>query len=232
MLSVAEVCELQPGDEQNATWINPGFTGVVRTITKRAKKAGGFFWPCVIADTTGSATVEVSFFLVPKFSEGDLIEISGQGLRRTEYNGKAQAAIGKATEVHVLGKSVHHEEQVQRQETLQPALDGTKQHVNGQTVGMGIKEGLALVKFYNPELKPDMAEFWAKVHKYASGAVRLGNAMEHGNLTPALSAPVAEAEPQGGREDPPKPKVKPPAGANGEAFPRSTKKTDDEDVPF
>lgn len=200
MLSVAEVCELQPGDDQNATWINPGFTGVVRTITKKTKKAGGFFWPCVIADTTGSATIEVSFFQAPKFSEGDVIELSGSGLRRTEYNGKAQAAIGKQTEIHVVGASVHHAEQVERQEMLQPALNGTKQHIQGQTVGMAMKEAIALTAAAdaNPD-KVDSPEFWKRVHKTASAIIRLSNALEHGNLTPALTGPSAS-----GRADPPK----------------------------
>ncbi len=216
MLSVAEVCELQPGDEQNATWINPGFTGVVRKITTRKAKSGKDFFPCTIGDTTGSAAVEVSFFTRPNFQEGDQIELSGSGLRRTEYNGKPQAAIGKSTAVHVIGKSVHAAEQAERAEKMEPAINGAKQPVHGQTVGMAMKEALILVRASHPERVADVdnPDFWKSVHKTASTIIRMSNALEHGNLTPALGAAPA----------------KPAAPANGQAFP--TDGPADDSIPF
>lgn len=234
-ISVAEVLEIVPSED---SWVNDGFKAVVRSITAPPANAQKKYWRCVLADAVGSATIKMTVYAYPKFAEGDLIEVVGSGIKRKEYNGSAEVGIGKTTEIHVLGRSAHHEEQKERAENLQPAVDGSKQHIHGQTVGMGIKEGLALVKHYNPELKPDTSAFWAKVHQYASSAVRLGNAIEHGNLTPPLSTPKAaaapaEEAPQGGRADPPKgTNRKPPAGENGEAFPRTGVKNDDEDVPF
>lgn len=208
MLSVAEVCELQAGDADNATWINPGFQGVVRKIDQRNTKAGKKMWPCVIADTTGSATLEVTFFTAPKFGEGDLLEFSGQGLRRTEYNGKPQAAIGQKTEVHVLGKSVHHEEQVERAATGQPAINGTAQPVIGPTVGMAINNAMETLRHtYGVEFKAALKTpaFWAEVHELSSDIIRVSRLLEHGKLAepirervqgktePAAKAPAAKA---------------------------------------
>jgi hypothetical protein len=102
MLSVGQVIDLPPGDDQNASWISPGFVGVVRRISERSSKNGRKFWPCIIADETGNGTIEVSVFAVPSFREGDTLEFSGKGLRRTEYQGKAQATIGRETAVRVV----------------------------------------------------------------------------------------------------------------------------------
>lgn len=186
MLSVAEAVELQPGDAQNATWINPGMQGVVRKIERKMTKAGKPFFPCVIADTTGSATIEVSFFTAPKFGEGDLIELSGQGLRRTEYNGKPQAAIGQKTEVHVIGKHVHAEEQTQRAAAGAPAIDGTLQPVQGQTVGMAMKEALAIVVFERTGGERGSPIFWEDVYTVASDIIRVSRLLESGKLAPSV----------------------------------------------
>lgn len=183
MLSVAEVCEMQAGDKENTVWINPGFVGVVRSINPRvgAKKT----WPCMIADTVGSSTIEICLFQAPKFNEGDLIEISGKGLRRTEYNGKPQAAIGKDTEIHVLGRSVHHEEQKERAATSQPSVNGQLQPVPGQSVGMAIKEALTALVPGN-QARLNSTSFWFEVHQFASDVIRISRQLEAGKLAPSV----------------------------------------------
>lgn len=223
MLSVAEVCELPPGDKENAVWINPGFQGVVRTITLRQGQKKS--WPCIIADTIGSATLEVCFFQAPKFEEGDLVEFSGKGLRRTEYNGKAQAAIGKDTNVHVLGKSVHHEEQKERVATSQPALNGQSQPVPGQTVGMAMKEALtALVPGNGARI--NTSAFWFEVHQFASDVIRVSRKLEAGKLAPSVKErAAAKPNPQAGVSQPPTPPIPPPP-------PKPSQQELDEDVPF
>lgn len=109
MLSVAEVCEMQPGDDQNATWINPGFIAVVAKINHTtAKKTGKPMHICTLQDTTGNATISMTVFRPTiGFDEGDTIEVSGQGLRLTEYNGLLQATLGLKSEVHTLTAAAH-----------------------------------------------------------------------------------------------------------------------------
>jgi hypothetical protein len=109
MLSVAQVLEMVPGDEQNATWINPGFRAVVADIKSTESRNGKPMHICTLRDTTGSAEISLTVWQ-PRvgFDKGDTIEVEGQGLRRTQYNGMAQATMGKATKIHVIGRAVTH----------------------------------------------------------------------------------------------------------------------------
>lgn len=225
MLSIAQVCQLDPGTKDDATWINPGLTGVVRSIATKNSKTGKKFYPCVIADVTGPETIEISFFdRLPQFKEGDLIDVFGKGLRRTEFNGKAQATIGKDTQVAVIGRSAHEPEQRQAAETGAPAVNGKPQHVNGQTVGMAVKEAIGIVSDGLRDSKQSMdltsPEFWKLVKQIASNIIRISQSLEIGHLSPpswptgagsAAPGPARQESPpppppQSGRSDPPKPR--------------------------
>lgn len=230
-LSVAEVFELQPGDDDNPTWINPGMIAVVQSVERKMGKNGKPRWPVVFADQTGSATVESAFFSAPKFSEGDVVQLEG-GLRRTEYNGKAQVSIGKNATINVVGKSAHHAEQKERAASGAPAVNGQPQMVLGQTVGMALKESLALVVMAHggiqdgKPLKDPL--FWHDVKQCASNIIRLSRSLEKGHLSPAPWPTAAKPE-SSGRVDPPKPAAKPQPGPEGSAFPDQV---DPEDIPF
>ena len=104
MLSVAEVCEMQPGDEHNATWINPGFIARVGEIqSTNVKKTGKPMHICTLHDTVGSASISMTVFTnKPGFDTGDTIEVSGKGLRRSEFRGLDQVSVGRETEIHVV----------------------------------------------------------------------------------------------------------------------------------
>jgi hypothetical protein len=109
MLTVSEVLELVPGDDQNATWINPGFIGYVKNVTiTNAKKSGKPMHICTLCDPDGSYVLGMTVFTptIP-FAEGDTIEVSGKGLRRTEFNGNAQATPGRETEIRVVQAPNH-----------------------------------------------------------------------------------------------------------------------------
>lgn len=256
MLSVAEVCELPPGDEQNATWINPGFEGVVLNIAQKQTKAGGNFWPCQIGDTTGSARLEMSLFTSPKFKVGDTIEVSGRGLRRTEYNGNPQAAVGKDTEIHVVargtgggqppagGNSIPQHSQAAKQDA---ALNGSVAIVNGQSVGCALNNAWEAMRHCYPgtELLKQLPtpEFWAALKQIASDHLRIAAALEHGKVSPAtwkLAAQQREEDEQQKQEREPEP---PPRQQQQRAPARRTSPQDereaanlsntpDEDVPF
>jgi hypothetical protein len=233
MLSVEEVLELVPGDEQNATWVNPGFVAVVRNIKATKTKKGGTMNICTLGSQTGSAEISMTVFSAVKFKEGDLIEISGQGLRRTEYNQLQQVSLGKATEIHVLGASAHHQEQQERRAHSEPAINGERQRIEGQTVGMAMKEALLIVGRGDcGAFKPTEAAFWQHVHTQASQIIRLSKYIEAGNLAPKVGAPAtsAPADRSPARSEPAKATSKPTPGPDGSAFPKNT--GDDEDVPF
>lgn len=102
MLSVAQVLALAPGDDKNASWINPGFTAFVSRLEEKTSQKGKKYYPCTLRAVNGEQTIEASFFAAPAFKEGDVVEFSGKGLRRTEYNGNAQVSTGKETAIRVL----------------------------------------------------------------------------------------------------------------------------------
>lgn len=186
-LSVAEVCELVPGGENNPCWINGGFTGVVKEIKRTTvKKTGRPMNICTIGDTTGSAVISMTVFNAVPFNEGDVIEVSGQGLRRTEYNGLAQVSLSQKSEIHLLGKSVHHPEQVERKANSEPAIDGTLHPVPGQSVGMALNNALTLLSTgaTPTEIERDvnLPEFWEKVYTVASDIIRVSRLLESGKL--------------------------------------------------
>ncbi len=213
MLSIAEVVEIPAGDEENASWINPGFTGIVAELKSTKTKAGKPMWNCVIRDTTGSATIDMTIFESPRFKQGDQINVHGKGLRRTEYKGKAQAAMGRNTMIQVVMSSVHHEEQTARAQNHAPALDGSPQPINGMTVGMAMKEALALCA---PGNQPKWCTpgFWQEVHQMASDIIRTSLLLEKGKLAPAVRDRVKTQ-----KEAPAEP-------------PKATNEIDPEDVPF
>ncbi len=88
-----------------------------------------------------------------------------------------------------------------------PEHQPAKVTVHGATVGMAVKEAIALANARAGDGKvmhPDQTDFWGKVHQYASAIIRLSNALEHGNLTPALgSKPLPLPKEPARREVPP-----------------------------
>lgn len=186
-LTVAQALELKAGNEENATWINQGVTGVVRNLTPQKMKSGKTYWKVVLADQVGSATLEVSFFNAPRFGEGAIIEMVGSGIRRTEYNGKQQIAISPKTEVHKIGESVHHAEQKTAAESGAPALNGEAQHIAGQTVGMALKLAIdILAEAATGPLPYDKPTFWFEVHTVSSDIIRVAQLLEKGKMAPAI----------------------------------------------
>src|SRR5262249_14895998 len=141
-LSVAEVLEIVPAED---SWVNDGVSAVVRSIKASGPNAKRKFWEIILADTVGSATIRMAIYKAPHFNEGDVIDITGSGIKRKEYQGTAEISIGQKTEIHVVGRSAHHEEQKHRAETGAPSVNGELQKVAGQTVGMALKESINLV---------------------------------------------------------------------------------------
>ena len=161
MLTVAEVQEMQPGDDQNATWINPGFTAVVKKlVSTESKKSGKPMHICTLTGTNGVGEISMTLFTpTVKFNEGDTIEVSGKGLRRTEFNGLDQASVGRETEVRVVKRgsaaaAPQGDEPAPRSEQRRAPSDEPRggrdesqrpTPINGQTVGMAVNNAVAIL---------------------------------------------------------------------------------------
>lgn len=193
LLTVSQVIQIPPGDDEHAAWINPGVIGICRRVERKTTKAGKPYWPCVIGDEHSDASVEVSFWSAPKFQEGDRVEMSGKGLRRTEYNGKAQVAVGKETVINVAAGAPR----VMAAAAGAVAEKANNALISGQTVGMAVKEALAIVApLFAGKLND--AAMWAQVHRTASDIIRVAQVLERGTL--ALS--VRERSGQRGEPQP------------------------------
>lgn len=191
LLSVEEVLELVPGDADNATWVNPGMKAVVRAIKNTKTQKGGIMNICTLGSETGSAEISLSVFAAIKFSEGDVIAIEGGGLRRTEYKGLQQVSLGKATEIHIVGKSVHAEEQQQRKAAGAPAINGAPQPIAGQSVGCALNQAVENHRYiYTAAELREMLKrpglYWQSIHEMASDQLRVARHLEHGKLAPSI----------------------------------------------
>ncbi len=218
MLSVAQVLEMTPGDDQNATWINPGFVAVVSEIkSTKAKSSGKPMHICTLKDTQIDAEIMLTVFRpsVP-FSQGDTIEVTGQGLRRTEYNGAEQATMGKGTEIHVVRKGgqsrpsngpgtarqAQPTQQAQEEsfENAAPVgrtsaptnhrqeanLVDRPNPVNGQTVGMAVKAAVDIL--IHNQTPVDLAKLQNNVEAIASCLIAASRRLESGAVAPQQHA--------------------------------------------
>lgn len=124
LMTVGEVLELPVGDSEKAVWID-GFTALVVKIvaTETKKRPVREMNICTLVDPNDDRGPELgmTIFGPVRFREGDVIEVSGKGLRRTEYDGIQQATPGRDTDIHVLeaapaGRSRAEERQPARRE--------------------------------------------------------------------------------------------------------------------
>lgn len=232
--------------------------------TMSSKKTGKNFWPVLLSDAENeSAVIGCSFFSAPKFKQGDTIELAGSGMRRTEYQGKAQISVGKSTTVHVINAALAKAAlqptkrqdapaaQLQQQRAASPAPAGPSRYdqpgspVNGQTVGMAMKEALPLVVMAHGGVGDGAClksvEFWRDVHTVASDIIRTSRSLEAGILAaPAKvrAGGAAEADPNHNPELEPVPErqappprqtaTKPRAGPDGSVDTSGA----DQDVPY
>ncbi len=246
-ISLSAVAEL-PDD----TWIDGGFFAVVDSIEDKktgptSKRPNSKFWVVNLSSQTGPETAEWSLFTFPKFAAGDLIEVTGKGIKRKvdSYNGGIKIQAGDKAIITVRGQSAHHAEQVERKATGAPSVSGAPQHVPGQTVGMALKEAIALRARFAADNETLIAwlqqpEFWAAVHETASDVIRVSRMLEAGKLAPSPKERANPSQPQpaansrapmpagGGRADPPKSQTKPLPGPGGNVAQDELS----EDVPF
>lgn len=107
-LSISQVIALPTG-----TWINDGFTAVVRSIEQKTAKPpkNTTFWVCLLGDAAASSQVEMAVFTAPKFREGDRIDVTGNGIKFESGRYGPKVSIGRDTVVSLVGTAVRSEGQ-------------------------------------------------------------------------------------------------------------------------
>lgn len=178
-LSLSEVVAL-PVD----SWVplNSTVLAHVNKVEPVNKKAGGQFWKASLSDDGGEILATMSLFNAPKFSSGDVIRLGGKGIKRGDYNGKAQLSTGKETTIEVSsGKA-----------KIAAAVHGAQaEHANqsmiaGATVGLSIKSALELHSqgMGHEQMKSALASsaWWEGIYHTASDIVRISRLLEAGKL--------------------------------------------------
>lgn len=253
-LSITEVLEMAPDN-----WINEGLIAIVRKIEPGTTQAKKKYWRCTLGDQDQRPhVISLSLFFAPKFGEGDLITITGQGIKRKEYNGKPEVGMGQKAVINVIarpGNTVRQPpprqeqapgpEQTQQSAAPEPAADAAKvaPYFHGQTIGMATKEAIGLVVRSGAIVAPadlDSPEFWGKVYNAASDILRVCHHLEKGRLAPgARERAKAKAPPMAtANQTVNKPAAAPdphasPASAPPRVVPNPAPgRLEDDDVPF
>lgn len=155
------------------------------------------FWKFPLRDTTSGQEVGGSMFTAPRFKEGDVIKISGQGIKYEDGQYGKKLSWGEKAQVTVLGASAHHDAQTERRSESSPTVNGKQFPVAGQSVGHALTHAVNLLTegFTREEriawlLKPMS---WASVHEVASDMIRVARLLEAGKLAPSVRERVGGA---------------------------------------
>jgi hypothetical protein len=168
--------------------------GTISHIVQEGKPWGSpdLFYPQTITFTDGITGQANSKTQVPLYKVGDVVgyEITGQtprGQRKLKIDRKAGA------------EAVANGHQSGQPGAAPPAtVEHCAPHrpINGQTVGMAVKEALTLAAAGAG--LPGSKEFWVQVKQIASDIIRVSQSLESGNLSPATwqeHKPAAVAPP-------------------------------------
>lgn len=260
ILSVEQVLEMQPGDE---SWVNGDIRARVIAIENKTGKPPGNkkFWKIELGSDTSGARIFMTVFMAPRFGPGSLIDITGKGIKRSQFNGDDEIKIGNKVEIHLVEAAGNRPPPPQQ--TPPPArtaqddqrggappprehqetLPGTETAANtfpmeGQTVGMVMKEARELVQYTLgenlTEESLDQPEIYALIWRVASALAKISNKLKKGNLAPfpgSASRPAPASAPAPAPTPPPAP---PPAAPppRSNPPPPPRRPVDDEDVPF
>lgn len=178
------------------TWINEGIRGSVAEIKTVPKKAGGQFYKVVLRDEQYPNVIAFSAFTAPRFAVGDVLEITGKGIMRGEYNGQPELKVGKDAVIRPVGKS---QESVQAAAAVKPtptasypsnpppAGASTPALIHGATAGMAINRAVEVMLATNDKqmFAGDHQTWKRRVYTLALGFVEVSTALETGKDLPS-----------------------------------------------
>jgi hypothetical protein len=162
----------------------------IETIAKKAPKTGNFY-KAHLSDGGSEALASMSLFMAPKFQAGDIIRLSGSGVKKGSYNGKAQFSTGKDTNIDVSPG----QQKVMAAAHGAHAEQANGELISGQQVGLAMKEALALRSIGHTTTIDQLLTspgFWYGVYETASDIIRVARMLEKGSL----ADPVKTRQPQ------------------------------------
>lgn len=188
------------------SWVEGGFEATVVDVREVQKKAGGSFWSAKLNDGPGTPEVSMSVFSAPKFARGDKIRVSGQGIKKSAYNGKPQVGIGKTTGITVVASGGNAPAAASPQASggaAAPSGGGTVTAVPGETVGNALTNltrlyvGLRAIGLTPTQINEEISANAFKVFIFEGGStfIRGGRALCSGKLAPCAKEQAAAHAP-------------------------------------
>lgn len=254
-MTLAEVMEMTPGDNENPCWLNGtitcGITGISHEKTKNNMPYTRFelFDP----DNSSMRMRCTLFGAWPRtITDGCIVQVGGSGNRLTEYNGNPQITFGKNGALNKLGDwtpaktapkpTGAFQASGTTQRSPQPAQthSGVPTLVqiapqDGQAVGASLKMAHdTIIAEVNAGQREktffETPDYQSTLLNRASDILRLGNLMKSGKIAPPFKDRVFEAAAAPEPEPEPDPEIPQPGDDSGAAFPRD--EDFDQEVPF
>jgi hypothetical protein len=205
--TVAEILEMEPSRGRDKSWVGGPFTAIVKNAKERRPRSGGrAFYTCELEDPENSnnyleATADIEFTRM----EGSLVEVSGQGISREEYNGKPQVKMGRNAMVQVVsaggGGSSRSSEprntQPPAREQSAPASGG-EDRPYGPAVGGAVETAATAIMAMDKPPQPGTPEFAKLLWEVASDVFRVNHLLQ--SSFKKLAAKASDrADPEGAR---------------------------------
>lgn len=190
-------------------WINDPVHCILQVQSQKTSKAGKPFWPCSLTDANdpSSPVLTTTLFADPSRYSGKLVSLEGKGNKKTSYNNKAQINMGKAGFIKVLSdangaapQAAQHSPPVPNA-TPQPTRTTPVNVVNGQSIGMAVKEAhLSILKSGQP-LTEDAIVSLAGIFLRASSRLERGEHMQQASQPVKRPQPGANGQVQNNESD-------------------------------
>lgn len=201
-ITVAEVIELPAGTKEDPSWVNGDLTAVIDNVQPNDGRTDLFLTdpdnPGISIKATAFGDRDLTRF------DGQVCKLSGS-MARTEYNGRDQVTIFAKCQINLAGNgagrrqerapAASHNEGARREPKPAPHAVST---VNGQTVGMAMKEAIPLVALEG--IKLDDPKFWPRVKQHASDIIRISQSLEKGHLNAPSWEKKAAPQPEPAEE--------------------------------
>jgi len=171
------------------TWVDGGFEAVVNEVKELKKRDGsGVFYSVKLSELGGEPTVDMMSFTAPKYTKGDRIRVSGQGIKKGSYNGHAQVKCGMKVGVTVVSSVGNAPAAAPVANSGHSAHVQAPTNIQGQTVGMAVNNTLSLLTqgmAHEAIVKATQTpQFWTVAYETASQIIRLSKSLEGGKLAP------------------------------------------------
>ncbi len=183
-------------------YINEPVVCLVR-VTKQGtgKTSGKPYWQAELTDPNDPScpTVSTMFSVDPSKYNGQIVSIEGRGNKKTSYQDKPQFGIGRQAFLKIVGGSTPPPVPHSAPSGPAPSRSAPVNVVNGQSIGMAVKEAHLSILKAGAELTEDLLVAKAGIFLRASSRLERGEHMQQAaqpvkRPAPGPNGQVAESD--------------------------------------